>query len=259
MLLIALAVLLVLAATLGFLLWPTKAETPAAANSAKSAPTVMPQTAREWLTAAFASAKAQGSVHMDVVDVLKDRTLRYSDDDGPIGGVQHISLTPGMAAEVRVVGKQTFFTANRAAFQGYFGFPARVAPIVAGHWLLVEPGMPYYEKVTEGVAFTSAMKEVSLKGHLRLLPARVLNGVRVVGLQGRAGGPAFDSGAPVRATLWVTDTSRALPVRYDAREKSLGHMTVTFTRWGDTAAVAPPASAVPLTRLMSSGSNAASG
>jgi hypothetical protein len=252
------AALLATAVAVGGWLWLRNDSSPApAAASRPSSIAPLPATPRQWLTAVLAAADGKGSVHMQVVNRLKGRTLRYSDDDGPDRGTQRISVTPGMRAEVRVIGRQTYFTANRKAFQDYFGFPARVAGIIGGHWLLLEPGMPMYKRVTEGVTFRSAMEEMALKGPLRLVPARSIDGVRVVGIRGLADGPALPSGTRMTATLWVTATAHPVPVRYDARAKSLGRMVATFSDWGATIDVVPPAEAIPFTRLLAPGNTTA--
>jgi hypothetical protein len=257
---VIIAAVAVVVAALGAWFWLSDDPAPSRAPVASGGPSgaAEPQTARQWLSAALAAAKAEGSVHMDVVDVLKKRTLRYSDDDGPDRGIQRISVSPGMRAEVRVIGSQTYFTANRKAFQNYFGFPSRVAPLIAGHWLLLEPGMPMYKRVTEGVTFRSAMKEAALRGHLRLLPERTIDGVRVVGVRGRVGGPGFQDVASAHATLWVTAGTHPLPVRYEAQDKSIGRMVVTFTKWGANVDVTRPPNALPFTQLLApSGSTSA--
>jgi hypothetical protein len=215
---------------------------PASSNAAAAAAAVTagPQTAAQWLSTAFAAANAQGAAHVEVVNNLHGRRGTYSDDDGARSGVQRITVSPGMRAEVRVLPGVTYFAANRAALKNYFGFPASVADRAAGRWLVLHPGDPGYATVTEAVTFRSMMKEMTIRGPLRLLPARTLHGVRVVGIRGVASGPATKGHPKATAILWVAASGSHLPVLYQASSRGMGSTTTTFSRWGMQVSVAAP-------------------
>lgn len=213
---------------------------PVASTTGKAAE---PTTAAQWLSTALAAAKAKGAVHVDVLNKLKGRVGRYSDDDGPGVGVQRITIEPGMHAEVRVMPGVTYFTANRAALTGYFGFAPSVADKAAGRWLVLHPATPGYTQVTEGVTFSSTMKEMTLRGPLKLLAARTLQGVRVMGIRGTAAGPAMKHKAAAIATLWVTASGAHLPVLYTSSVPKFGSTTTMFSRWGMTVDVVAPTAA----------------
>jgi hypothetical protein len=216
--------------------------TPAATSpvTARVLPVATPTTPAQGLSIAFRAAKGEGSVHVDVVNKLHGRIGRFSDDDGGGLGIQRISVAPGMRAEVRVVPGVTYFVANRAALTGYFGFPASLARRVAGKWLVLHPGESGYAQVTEGVTLASTMKEMTIRGPLKLLPARTLHGVKVVGIRGMAAGPTVKRGDHVTATLWVTQSGSHLPVLYRASSRKLGSTSTTFSRWGMHVSVASP-------------------
>jgi hypothetical protein len=198
----------------------------------------------------MAAATAQGAAHMDVTDKLKSRTLRYSDDDGPGKGIQRISVTGGMRATVQVVGDMTYLTANRTALADYFGFPSAAAGRAAGRWLLLQDGDPGYAQVTEGVAFASAIKEVTLSGPLDLLPARTMRGERVVGIRGFVSGATGAADSTARGTLWVAASGKPLPVIYQAGSPKIGTMSVTFSRWGEHVSVSSPPGATAITDVL---------
>src|SRR4051794_14880409 len=186
-----------------------------------------PRSAAQWLAAAMAAATAQGAAHVDVVDTLKSRTLRYSDDDGANGGIQRITVSGGARATVRVAGSDTYMTANRTALVSYFGFPAAAAGRAANRWMLLQNGDPGYTEVTSGVTFASAMKEVTLTGPLALLPARALHGQRVIGIRGTVSADTGSIDSSAQGTLWVAASGSPLPVSYQAGSAKIGTMSVT--------------------------------
>jgi len=238
------AVALLAAGAVGYLLTRgSGSPAPATPVAPKITRATVPTTAAQWLSSAFAAAKAQGSAHVDVLNKLHGRIGRYSDDDGPGVGVQRIAVSPGMHAEVRVLPGVTYFSANHAALTGYFGFSAAVADKAADHWLVLHPGQPGYAPVTEGVTFSSMMKEMVVKGPLKLLPARSLHGVRVVGIRGTVGGALARSDRRATATLWVTLHGSHLPVVYEASSRREGTTTTTFSHWGMKVSVSAPTSA----------------
>lgn len=192
-----------------------------------------PRSAQQWLTAALSSARKQGSVHLELIAHLPGRTLSYSDDDGRNNGVQRISVTPAMHAQVRVVGSTTYFAANRAALLNYFGFPAKTANKDANHWLVLRPGDPGYSEVTDGVTLASALTQVEVRAPLTLLPSRTLLGERVVGVQGTG-----DQGST--ATLWIRSTGSHLPVAYQANSPKRGTVNASFMRWSMADVVTGP-------------------
>ena len=235
------ALVLLLAGAVGYFLTrgsgAPAASKPVVATTGK---TPSPTTAAQWLSAAMAAAKAKGAVHVEVVNKLHGRTGRYSDDDGPGVGVQRITISPGMRAEVRVMPGVTYFVANRAALTGYFGVSRSLADQAAGRWMVLHPGAPAYAPVTEGVTFGSMLKEMGLRGPLKLLPARTVHGVRVVGIRGTASGPAMRHKPKTAATLWVTESGAHLPVLYTATAPKFGSTTTLFSQWGMKVSVVAP-------------------
>ena len=226
------------------------APVPASPVAAHHHPASTPKTAVEWRAAAVAAANARGAVHVDVVNRLKGRTSRFSDDDGPNTGIQRIAVDPGMRGEVRVIGDTTYFVANRAALAGYFGFPAAAVDRAAGHWMVLRAGDGGYAAVTEGVAFDSAMKEMAVSGPLVLLARRTMHGVRVVGIRGTVSGGTAGADPAAKATLWVSAAAPHLPVAFQAGSSKLGTMTVRFSRWGVRPKVVPPTIAVPIAQVL---------
>lgn len=205
--------------------------------------TARPTTAAGWIAAARHAIIAADSVHVTNVNRLPHQTMTFSNDHGRTSGRQVITPGPGMRAEVRVIGTATYFTGNAMTLTKFFGFPAATAAKVSGRWLLLRPGDADYETVTEGVTLSSAASEVKVEGSITLLPARVINGVRAVGVRGVGPAPAGLSGT-VTTTLWI-DVTTMRPVRYEASHGN-STATATFSRWNAALTVrAPRAALVP--------------
>lgn len=199
-----------------------------------------PVTAAQWLAAAGRAATEATSVHITDVDRLARGTATFSDDDGRTTGRQIITPGPGMRAEVRVIGTSTYFTGNAATLTNFFGFRADQAARLRGHWLVLHPGDPQYDTVTEGVTLSSAIKELRMPTPMTLLPEQRVGGVEAVGIRGT--GRVTGAPGPVTATLWI-DAETMRPVRYEARSGNLTE-TTTLTKWDVPFTVVAPADAL---------------
>ena len=224
---------------------------PSAAVAPRAHVAPMPKTANAWRTAAMSAARSAGWMHMESVAVVhvhgKARTVRFSDDDGTNSGIQRITVDRTMHGEVRVVGESTYFVANRSALAGYFGFPASAAAQLANRWLVLHPGEQGYGRVTAGVKLGSALNEMALRGRLTLLPQRMKNGVRVVGVRGFVAGPNAKLEPHAKATLWIAVAGAHLPVAYEEHIGRSDSFVATFTHWGAAVRVVAPSVALPLT------------
>ena len=194
------------------------------------------------LTKVQAAATAAQWVHMEVVDSLKGHSATFSDDDGPDGGSQHI-VVDGAHTSVRLVDGDAYFTADKAALIHYYGFPEARAGQLAGQWLQLSPGNKAYDDVAGGITMASALKELSMTGPLRLLPAVQRNGRLEFGIVGKPVGKHFSSKAT--ATLWVAADGSLLPVEFIASDGP-DLMHVSMSRWAKVVDVAQPATAIPL-------------
>jgi len=112
---------------------------------------------------------------------------------------------------------------------------AATAQALAGRWIHLTPRDAGYADITNGITISSALSEITVTGHLVLLPPRTLNGIQVTGIRGLPAGqkPAAPG---VSATLWVTTAAPHLPVAFDTAGPHM-HLTVQLSQWG----TGPPA------------------
>ena len=87
------------------------------------------------------------------------------------------------------------------------------------------------------VTISSLFDETSPHGSLTLLPTRIMHGVKVVGVHGKA---SDSSPAGTTATLWIAvDTN--LPVSYIAgKADGAVLLPATFSKWGTPADLTAP-------------------
>jgi hypothetical protein len=188
------------------------------------------------------AALATGSVHAQITSRENGRTVRMSQDVRATSGVQRIRAAGGHAL-VRVIGSDTYFTADRAALLGYFQVTATSASKLAGRWVHLTPGHPGYRPVTTGVTLRSVLQEMKLAGPLTRLPARPRHGQLVFGIRGIPTGHGVPPHAT--ATMWITVGKTALPVEYDAAAPNHDRTVVRMSRWGRaSAAIRPPGRSV---------------
>ncbi len=193
---------------------------------------------RALLARAFADALAQGSVHAVARNVSKKTgTAIFDDYDAKTGGIQHISIYGGRVT-VRVVGPRTYFTGDKRGLTRYMGFTPDEVAALHHQWLRLVAAQAGYKAVTAGVTLASTLREDRVGAPLRLLPQRTVDGVRAVGVRGRAVG----DGAPRHAiaTMWISTGNHPLPVEYVARYRRV-RLTQTFSDWGKAVPLAAPA------------------
>jgi hypothetical protein len=218
------------------------------ANTKPATRPVAPHSLAGVLAATTAHALAAKSVTDTVRDVsAKHGVIRYSEYHGTTDGIQRVSFADARST-VRVVGKLTYFSGNRAGLVRMYGLSAAQAKQVGRQWVPLVPGEPGYKNVTAGVTLASALSEIHVVGPLRRLPVRVKDGQRVFGIAGRATGPGSPKGA--RAILWISVGAKALPVEYDAIAKGNTEV-LRFSRWGRVHAVRTPLDVLGQTGLSS--------
>lgn len=223
----------------------------ARASSAQAAPAASPLAALPApgvLGMALGTMKAAVSVHADVRQVQRSRTVAYSDDSAHGAGRQEITISGGGHAIVLVVGKVTYVKGNKAALTGYFGFPSAAAGRLVNRWISFRPGNTGYQELTSGVTLAGLAGQLELTGPLTIKAPGMVAGRPAVGVHGTV---AASLGAPAgsRATLYVAASGRALPVSYRLDRTGSLQFAVTFSRWGEPLHLTAPPQAIPVTSI----------
>ncbi len=162
----------------------------------------------------------------------------FVSDDGPRNGTQDITVGP-VAGHIRVVGTRTYIRGGPQALVDLFGMPEGVAGRLGGRWVQLGPGDSEYTSVTAGVTISSFLSETGFSGPVTEAAGR-LGGAPVTVITG-----ALAAGGTGTGTLYVSDTSRPLPLRWRIVQGNATTAT-SFTAWGHAVAVAAPPGAVAL-------------
>jgi hypothetical protein len=193
-------------------------------------------TAKALLKRAFANALAERSVHAVARFVTKHGTAVYDNRAAVHRGVQHLTIRGGHVT-IRVVGSTTYYTGDKRGLIRFFTYPPRIAEIIGHRWVPLIAGNRGYRILTEGVALGSLLHNARVVGPLRMLPARVIDGIDVVGVQGEGAGNGVRKHST--ATWWISTGPNPLPVQFDASTANT-HLTQHFSDWGKRVRVQRP-------------------
>ena len=211
--------------------------------AASPPPSVSPATpgaeskaARALLKAALANALSEGSVHAVAHFAAKHGTAVFDNRDATHHGVQHISIYGGHVT-IRVIGATTYYTGDKRGLVNYLTYKPKVAALFHHRWVPLIDGNEGYRILTEGITLASLLHSERLVGALRRLPERVIDGTRVVGIQGRGAGSGVRKHSI--ATWWVSVGAHSLPVEFDASNAN-SRLTQSFRNWGKPFRVKRP-------------------
>ena len=106
----------------------------------------------------------------------------------------------------------------------------------ANQWLELTPSDPDYSSLSPGASSTTVISSLHLSGHLVAGPPTHVDGQRVIPITGKLSG--------AKATLYVTDTLRPLPVEIKMSVSGVA-ATEVFSQWGEGSLPIAPATAIP--------------
>jgi hypothetical protein len=191
---------------------------------------------RALLRTAMSNARAKGSVHAVARFVSERGPAAFDNHAARHHGVQRLSIYGGHVT-IRVLGPITYFTGDKRGLVKYFGYKAKLAVLQVHKWVPLIAGNKGYRVLTEGVTLPSMLHNERVVAPLRILPARTIDGVPVVGVQGRAAGRGVRRHSI--ATWWISTGAHPLPVEFDASNAST-RLTQRFSAWGKPVRVKRP-------------------
>jgi hypothetical protein len=208
---------------------PLPAQSPDAAKTEHDA-------ARALLKRARANALAQHSVHAVARFATTHGTAVYDNRAALRHGVQHLTIRGGHIT-IRVLGPTTYYTADRRGLVRFFLYTPKIAAVIGHRWVPLIAGNRGYRILTDSVTLGSLLHNERVVGPLRLLPERVIDGIRAVGIQGKGAGSGVRKNSV--ATWWVSTGGHPLPVEFDASTAS-SHLTQHFSDWGKPVHIERP-------------------
>jgi hypothetical protein len=208
--------------------------------------------ASSLLSAALASLRSGGSVHVDVTSALPGGSVTFSDDATATGGRQLVTFDGTGHATILLIGGVDYVQADAQTLAGFFEVPQAQAEQAAGQWISLQPGeklgMSTYDDVTAGITLSSVAQEVQLTGPLtKTAPATVAGGP-VIGVE--ATPPAADDmPAGAKMVLYITEHSPLRPVQSELVGDGSTKSETSFSQWGETLHLTAPANAVPASTI----------
>jgi len=195
---------------------------------------------------ALSAANSSTGFHYVAVSKGSNGNQTITGDAGQDGGNQLITMDSTYGPEkftLLLMNGTVYFQGNGPALQDQLGVPAASAPGLADRWVSVSSGDAPYGVVAPGITVGDQVQEAGLT------PSSIkqLGG----GARRIAGAVPAQQGATGSAHLDIAAGSN-LPVSYVATVTDTGTTTTsttTFSRWGMTPAVTPPAGAVAWSTL----------
>jgi hypothetical protein len=172
----------------------------------------------------------------------------FTEDLATHAGRQNIIRSGSEQAQVMVVGGVAYISGNQAALVHYFGFPAAVARKVGTRWVSIPSSSSAYSTVAGDATLPSAMGNLAIAGKLTQTAPTTVNGEPVIGIRTDdtiTGSPR----STLVATLYLSRTSKPLPVRATYTYSKGGTATITFSDWGEKVTLKAPAHSIPLSQL----------
>jgi hypothetical protein len=203
-----------------------------------------PATASSLLAAALHDATSETSVHEVALTTQSSTTEQEDNDIGAKGGIQQFAVSNGALADVIALDakKKLYIRGNTYALTNFFGLDLVDPASYANDWLLVTPKDPNYGAVALATTLASDFGlSLDFKGHLALGRVTTVDGQRARAISGTV--PAQDGNPSYRATVYVSDGAKPLPVTLTATISGATYKA-TWTKWGEKLKVVAPKGAI---------------
>ena len=204
--------------------------------------------AAELMRTALSDADARGSVHEAESETTPSLTGALSDDVATHEGRQYITRSGGVQAHVLIIAGVAYISGNQATLVHYFGLPSAVAREVGSRWVSIPSSNSGYSTVAADATLSSAIASLAIPGHITETKPTTIDGQAVVGIHGDMPIPGSPQTSVV-ATLYVSRTSRPLPVGATYTYGKGGTATITLSHWGETVALSAPTNTIAASKL----------
>jgi hypothetical protein len=197
---------------------------------------------------ALNDALARNSVHEAESQKSSTTSGTITSDIGKAEGRQDISHSDGAQAHVLVIGGTAYVSGNQAALTHYYGFPAAIAKKVGSNWVSAPSSSSGYAVITAGVTLSSAIDVLAIPGHLTETSVTKIAGQSAIGIQNKSVATG-SKGVTVAVTMYVSQTSKPLPIRVTFNYSNGASTVVTFSGWDEPLALKAPAHVIPVASL----------
>jgi hypothetical protein len=191
-------------------------------------------------------------VHIDIQSTDQNGTVTtFSDEATATGGKQVITIGGDQHATVLLINGIGYVQGNQAALISFFGIPSSQARVLAGRWLSFRPGdtigTSSYDDVVAGITLSSVASELQLPGPDTETGPLTVAGQSVLAIQSPV--PSGQQLPPsARETLYVA-AQGSRPVLEKLSGAGGVQDQLSFSKWGETVSLSPPADALPVSSL----------
>jgi hypothetical protein len=214
------------------------------AEGAATAPATA--TATALMAEAFQNAESGSWVHEVGHGAAAGHTFSAVNDIGTFEGRQMIDSGKSQA-EVVQIGQEAYIRGNASAISSYFGLTKDDPQQLANTWISIVPSDGgEYTTVISAVTLKSDFQQQTISGPLSEGHVVTVDGQRCIPISGHVSQTGYGT---AQATLYVTDSTKPLPVEYKAGNKQ-ATSTTTWSRWGQSVTLTAPPDAIPFASLV---------
>lgn len=178
----------------------------------------------------------EASVHVQTTVPAQGGAATYVSDTAAASGREAVTQGTSQLSSLAVAGT-LYVEANQGALTSILRVPATAAHQLAGKWLSFPSTSAVYGTLVKNLTTGQLLQQMTPTGTVTKTAPTVVDGVRVVGLQGELPGG-------FTGTLYVSSTGSPLPVE-EVFTTPVGPTTTMFSDWGESVDVTPPTDAVP--------------
>jgi hypothetical protein len=202
------------------------------------------------LASILAAGRSEQSVHYTQTNSgTSEGPLKLVGDVGRTTGIQRITFHKGSRiGHVTVIATPTaaYVRGDNFTLVNYMLFPAKAAAKYTDRWIMIPSTSSGYSSVTAGVTLSSAIGELSLRAPLTTVPARTLDGNRVVGVRGNLSPP----GRPIiMTTLYAQAGLSPLPAEEVAAQGKLRY-SIVLSMWNESINAPVPQGATAISVVL---------
>ena len=216
---------------------------------ASSAPSLQGKSPAAILQTSLLAASKAGSAHIVIQVAQGGHSETDTGDISPTGGILN-STTDGYTATMKEIGQTDYLKADAGYYEAADGASAAVASRLGGMWLsMPASGNNDFTQTGQMLDSSTIINDLlTVTGPISKVSSSQDNLI----LTGTVPNNSFNqgTGAGDLAHLVISSRSPFRPISIAFSDPQNGSLQLTFSNWGESVPLVPPASAVPLSSLV---------
>jgi len=197
-------------------------------------------------TTVVLNAKSELSVRVDSSATVGAKKISIETDAGRLDGVQKITVRQTGATNTvtaELIDNVIYVKGDATILESYMGLSTATSARLSNHWFYIKATNAQYIEVAQGMTIASGMSEVTLQKKVTSLGTKYVDGAKVTVL---AGTSVPDSGPAYRETMYVSTSTKPLPVKVVQTLKG-ETVTIRFSKWDENISLSAPDARFQLT------------